>query len=240
MRRSPVKQNGVGLIAILLIVLVIGGLVAAGSYIGYRVSQQLLAHMTLKEQPITVGLPETLSVTTIVENTIDIGLDGYISTSVPFAEDLQIPFVGQYDVDIEIDAQIPVQFEVVYEGVIPVDTMAEITAKTEIDFGNVKKLRNLEIETAIPMKFDLPVSLRVPVNDTIRFHYKGPIVVYADERLDVRLEDEFPVSLLVQQVVSTPIKSALELKAAIPQIPVKAEIRHANLDLRVSTLKLEY
>ena len=105
MRRSPVKQNGVGLIAILLIVLVIGGLVAAGSYIGYRVSQQLLAHMTLKEQPITVGLPETLSVTTSVENTIDIGLDGYISTSVPFAEDLQIPFVGQYDVDIEIDTQ---------------------------------------------------------------------------------------------------------------------------------------
>jgi hypothetical protein len=210
-----------------------------GGYAGFQVSQKLLAHLTLENQDMKVMLPERLQVTADVSNIASIGLDGYISTTVPFSEDVVVPFVGEYDVDIEIDTQIPVNFEVIYEGVIPVDTMAAITAKTEIDFGNVKKLRTLEIQTEIPMQFDLPVSLLVPVNQSIRFYYKGPIVVYADEALNVHIETEFPVSLLVQQTINTPIRSAIRLDAAVPQELVNVTITDADLNLRVNTLKLE-
>lgn len=232
-------QRGIGLVPLLLIVLLLVGLCVVGGYAGFQVSQKLLAHLTLENQDMKVMLPERLQVTADVSNIASIGLDGYINTTVPFSEDVVVPFVGEYDVDIEIDTQIPVNFEVIYEGVIPVDTMAAIMAKTEIDFGNVKKLRNLEIQTEIPMQFDLPVSLRVPVNQSIRFYYKGPIVVYADEELNVHIETEFPVSLLVQQTINTPIRSAIILDAEVPRELVNVTITEAELDLRVSTLRLE-
>lgn len=224
---------GGGLTAVLAICVV-------GAILGLQIAKELVLVLRIEDQPLTVRLPtERLPVQAEVENVVTIDLDGIIETVVPFGEDLRIPFKGEYDFDIEIDTMVPVEFEVSYKGTVPVDTMADISAITSIDFGNVKKLRNLEFETAIPMKFDLPVDLNVPVKDFIRFRYKGPIKVYADEELNVRLDTEFPVALRVTQTVTTPIRSTIQMDARFADATLNAEITEADIRPRLSTLKLE-
>ena len=224
-----------GLLLLLPLTLII---IIAGTWAGTQLFQFGLIKLTLSEQDIKVRLPPQLNASMESTRPLDIQLNGDISTVVPFKEVLDVPFKGEYPVNVKLDANIPVAFEVVYEGIIPVDTMAAITATTEINFGNVKKLRNLKISTSIPMKFDLPVNLRVPVKDNIRFNYNGPITVYADEMLQLPVDTIIETTINVDQRVSTPVTSRLNLVAELPQEEVSATIVHSELNLRPATLQL--
>lgn len=224
--------------ALLLLVPLTLAIIIACAWVGTQLFQFGLIKLTLHEQNMKVRFPPQLNASLETTRPLDIQLDGDISTVVPFKEVLEVPFKGEFPVNVKLDANIPVAFEVVYEGIIPVDTMAAITATTEINFGNVKKLRNLRISTSIPMKFDLPVNLRVPVKDNIRFNYHGPITVFADEMLKLPVDTIIETTIKVDQRVSTPVTSRLNLAAELPQTEVSATITHSELNLRPATLQL--
>lgn len=212
--------------------------IAAGLAGAYLVTH-LLIHLNLDNQDMQVTLPSNIVASLQPTEQLEVQLIGDISTVVPFNENLAVPLKGNYAVDVELKEDIPVAFDVVYEGVIPVDTMASLTAKTEIDFGNVKQLRNLEIQTEVPMQFEMPVKLNVPVRDSIVFDYSGPITVIADEMLTLAVNTEFEPTIYVDQRIRKSVIKPIGVAAELPPESVSATITEATLNVRPTTLRLE-
>ncbi|MGB1579952.1 MAG: hypothetical protein ACPHER_00425, partial [Nevskiales bacterium] len=105
----------------------LGGLVviAGCAFAGYYLITNLYLGLALKDQPGSVYLPIEFDATASITNNMDIVMDGVIEAQVPFKQTLSLPLKGRYKADVEIDAPVPVKFDVVYDGTIPVDTIAD-------------------------------------------------------------------------------------------------------------------
>lgn len=236
--KSPHLEYG-GILPWLAGGILLVGAVIVGGFLGFWLYVNLWFGLTITDQPLAITLPETLKVDTEVTNVLDIVMQGDIRAEVPFDQELQVPLRGEYDIDIQLDTLVPVEFEVIYEGIIPVDTFADIEARTTLDFKTIKQYRNLPIKARLPLKFDLPVTLRVPVKDNLRFTYNGPIKAILNQNLKTRLKTTLKTVLPVNQTVSAPVTRRFGLNLHLPQEPVRAIINHSDLAVDLDTLKLE-
>lgn len=234
---APTQRGGV--LAWLLGGLLLLGTVVIGGAIGYWLFLNLLVGLTISEQPLAIGLPPELVVQAEVTNVVDIQLAGIIRAQVPFDEQITVPMKGEYDLEVAMDAQVPLEFTITYNGILPIDTYADITARTDLNFRTLKQFRNILIKARIPLKLNLPVSLTVPVKETIRFQYQGPLTVVADDALHTRVNTVLSTALAVDQQVSTPITGRFGLRLHLPQEPIKAVINHSDLNIDPATLRLE-
>jgi hypothetical protein len=214
-------------------------LVAVGAAFGYWAYLRLVVGFTLSDQKTTLLLPETLDVGAKVNRPLSIGMNGLIHANVPLNNDLVIPLRGTYDVDINLKAQIPVEFVIVYQGFIPVSSVASVVAVTDFNFQSVKNLRNLTFGARLPMRFHLPVTLRVPVHQTIDFDYHGPLTVHLNQDLHTHVISAIPATLRVNQTISTPVLGSVELRAQLSKDPLKLIINHADLRLNLDSLRLQ-
>ena len=233
LRLQPAHGQDGGLVLGALGLLFLAGVLVAGALIGYWVVLHVLAGLTLSEQKLTLRLPETMDVTAKVHKPLAIGMNGMISAVVPINNDVVIPFRGDFDLDVVLKAQIPVQFEIVYQGYLPIDSMANIVATTDFNFQSVKNLQNLSFRARLPMKMRLPVTLRVPVKQTITLDYHGPLKVHANQDLKSHLVSTIPARLRVDQTIVTPVLGSIQLHAELPRDPIKLVINHADLRLRL-------
>lgn len=233
LRLQPARTQGGGLVLGLLGLLVLAAALVTGALIGYWVVLHVLLGLSLDQQKTTIRLPESMDVTARVHKPLAIGMNGVISAVVPINNDLVIPFRGDYDLDVVLKAQIPVQFEIVYQGYLPIDSMADIVATTDFNFQSVKNLQNLSFRAKLPMKMRLPVTLRVPVKQTITLDYHGPLKVHANQDLKSHLVSTIPAKLRVDQTIVTPVLGSIQLHTMLPQDSIKLVINHADLKLRL-------
>ena len=236
--RSILPRQRGGVLAWLLTVLLLLALVAGGAALGYWAFMHLIVGFTLTNQQGSILLPRTLDITAKVSKPLAIGMNGVISAKVPINNDVDIPFKGDYDLDVVLKAQVPVEFELVYQGFIPVDSVASILATTDFNFQSVKNLRNLTFAAKLPMKMRLPVTLRVPVKQVITLDYHGPLRVHANQVLHSHLTSAVPAQLRVNQTITTPVLGSIQLHADLQQSPLKLVINHADLRMRLDTLQL--
>lgn len=212
--------------------IVLVGALAVGAAVGYWLFMNLVINITLKDQPIAIGLPESTRAVAEVTNVLDITLQGEIVTAVPFNEDITIPLKGRYDFHVQMSPTVPVHFTVVYDGIIPVDTMATVQAQTDFNYKTVKTIRNLEFTTRLPLEFKLPVHLEIPVDETIKLKYEGPISATIHEELETRVETTLHATLPVNQTISSPVTAAIPLRVHLPQHPVPAILNAVEIALR--------
>lgn len=238
MIRPPLHEHG-GILPWLLGGGLVLGTIVVGGALGFWLYLNLLVGLTLRDQPVLLSLPPTLEVGAEVTNIVEIDLDGVIHAKVPFNQQIEVPFRGEYVLDVVIDAEVPVAFTVTYNGLLPVDTFATINARTTLNFRTLKQFRNLKIQATLPLKMKIPVQLTVPVKDTIHFVYNGPLTVIADQTLTTRVDTVLNTTLAVDQKVSTPIKGRFGLRMHLPQEPVAAIINHSDLVIDPTTLRLK-
>lgn len=215
------------------------GIVIIGGLIGYWVFMNVAARLVLADQPLTIRLPEQENVTLRTNYKIDVLMKGVIHAQVPLVQTLDLPVDGTYDTIVDLDTKVPLETVITYEGVIPVDSMADIEAKAPVNFQNVKKYKNLHFKAKLPLKLNLPVKLVVPVKQVIPLKYKGPLRVTIKHVIKAPVGTTLNTALKVNQTFGVPVTSSLPLRATLPQHPVKATIVDADLNLDLSTLRLE-
>ena len=213
--------------------------IIAGAAAGYYLFTNLYLGLSLNKQPGSVYLPIEFDATASITNNMDIIMDGVIEAQVPFKQTLNLPLQGRYKADVEIDAPVPVKFDVVYDGTIPVDTIADITARANFNFQDVKTYRELEFQAKLPMKMALPVKLTAPVDTTIDFKYKGPLVMGLNQTIQADVDTTLDTRLAVNQTVSTPVNAAIPLHIYAPSKPINVFLSAPQLRLDISKLKLE-
>lgn len=214
------------------------GAIVAGAFIGYWIFMQLTFSISLKNQPMAITLPLDFDVTAHVEEELDILMNGVIHAQVPFQQSLTLPLKGRYRSDVLLDAKVPVKFDVQYDGVIPVDTEADIEIVTDFNYMGAKTLRNLNIKAKLPMQFSLPVQLTAPVDQTIDLRYEGPLVMNLDQTIRTEVDTIINTSLAVNQRVRAPVIAKILMKTNGPPRPIRAIVQEATIDGRVSGIGL--
>lgn len=214
-------------------------LVVAGGALGVWIYANLIFGFTLTDQPGMVQFPPTTRVNAEATNKIKIQLNGYIDAKVPFKQVLSLPLHGKYDAIASFDITVPVEFTIRYKGVIPVDTMATIHGVTDFNYQKVKRLRNVAFSAQIPLKFEQPISLVVPVKTNLRLVYRGPLGVFFNQTISAPVDTVLNTRLLAVRDITTPILARFGLNVHWPNTPVLVIIKHSDLRLRLNTLRLE-
>ncbi len=215
---------------------VLAGALIGGVVVALWLYTHVVVHIQIRDQPLGVMLPDEFNAIAKVTNDLEVAMDGQISTSVPFQQDLTVPFRGRYDFDVDMRADVPVAFEVVYDGILPIDTAADVTIRTGINYKNLKSLRNLVIETSLPLKFPLPVKLNIPVKDTIDLRYTGPLSADINQDVQTRVDTVLKTRLPINQTITTPVTAALPLTVYPRHEQVRLILSRMDIALRPSTM----
>jgi len=218
----------------------LGGLsaIVVGAFVGYWIFMHLTFSISLGDQPMAITLPQDFNVTASVEEELDILMNGVIHAQVPFQQELTLPLKGRYRSHVVLDAKVPVKFDVQYDGVIPVDTEADIEIVTDFNYMGAKTLRNLHIKAKLPMQFSLPVQLTAPVDQTIDLKYEGPLVMNLDQRITTEVDTVINTSLAVNQKVSAPVIAKIQMKTNGPPRPIRAIVKETTIGGHVSGIGL--
>lgn len=214
----------------------LGGALIVGVFAALWLYTHVVIHIRIQDQPLGVMLPDKFSATATVSNELQVAMKGQISTEVPFKQDLTVPFRGRYDFDVNMQARVPVAFNVDYDGILPIDTAADVTIRTSINYKNLKSLRNLVIETSLPLKFPLPVKLNIPVSDTIDLNYSGPLSADINQDVKTHVDTVLKTRLPVDQTITTPVTAALPLTVYPRNEQVRLILSRMDIALRPSSM----
>ena len=231
-RRRPLLR-----LLLLGVVVVVG--VGIGAVAGFVIASRIVVGLTLADQKAALTFPDSLSVDVAVTNILDVVLDGTIDASVPVDQEVTLPLKGRYRTELDLSTPVDINMNIVYDGLIPVNTHADITARAPFNFEDVRTFRGIVFNARIPMNLQLPVRFEVPVNQTIDFRYKGEVVAGLDNVVEVPLRTVIDTSLDVNERVSTPVSSTFGMRMRMPDDPQRVIIDHADLRLPLSTLRLE-
>lgn len=213
--------------------LVLGGtglvVVVVGAAVGFWIFMRLGFELTVSDQPMAVTLPERFDISARIADELDILMSGVITAQVPFQQELTLPLKGRYRSQVSMRADVPVRFDVVYDGIIPVDTVADIRIRTDFDYMAAKTLRNLDIEAKLPMTFSLPVQLTAPVDDTIALNYEGPLVMNLDQTITTEVDTIINTRLDVHQRVSAPVIADIPMQTIGPAQPLRTRITRMTI-----------
>lgn len=214
-------------------------LVVVGGVIGMWLYVHLIFGLSLHNQPGLVRFPPTTHAFAMAKNKIKIALNGYIEAAVPFKQTLELPLHGNYDTDIRFDFVAPVEFTIRYRGVMPVNSMATIHGVTDFNYQKVKRLRNVAFTAQIPLKFEQPIALTVPVKAKLHLVYHGPLKVDFDQTVTATVDTVLHTRLLATRDITTPILARFGLNVHWPAAAIPIIIQNADLHLRLNTLRLE-
>jgi hypothetical protein len=214
------------------------GLVVAGALLGSWLYAHLVIGLTITDQPGEVLFPAQTLVSAKAQNKIKIKLNGYIDARVPFKQKLDLPLKGNYKTIASFDTVVPVQFTIHYKGVIPVDSIATIHGITDFNYEKVKRLRNVPFSAQIPLKFEQPVTLTVPVKANLHLVYHGPLGMYVDQTVSAPVDTVLKTRLLAVKEITTPILARFGLRVYWPDAPVPVIIKRSDLHFNLDTLQL--
>ena len=226
---------------LLLILLTLGGLalvLVGGVALGFFIYSRLIFGFSLKDQPAMIKLPATFDARAQATNNVTIQLNGFIDATVPFKQTLQLPVEGDYDTDIVLDTVVPLQFTIVYKGLIPVDTIADIHGRTDFLYQNVKRLRNVAFAAKIPLKFDQPVSFTVPVDAKVHLVYRGPLRLKLNQTIAAPVDTVLHTRIKAVREINTPILARFGLRVQAPTEAIPAFLTQSDLRIRLDSLRL--
>ncbi len=210
--------------------------VVCGVLVAWWVYFHIVIDIAIRDQKMGVTLPESIRGIAEITNVLEVAMKGEISTEVPFNQELTVPLQGRYDLDVELRAKVPLKFDVTYNGILPIDTQADVTIRTGINYKNLKSLRNLDIQTTIPLKFPLPVNLNVPIDQVIDLEYVGPLTADLDDELKTVVNTTLKARLPINQTVRTPVTARLPLTLFPQQDQVRAILTRLDVKLRPSSM----
>lgn len=220
-----------GACLVLLLVLVGGAL----GFLGYT---RLVLGLTLNDQPVLLRLPEQLDARVRALNKVTVGLDGDVSARVPLRQSFAVPLRGTYEADVAFDADIPLRTVIHYQGMVPVDTVVALASDTGLVF-NKRWLPKFPVRTNVPLRFNFPVNLTVPLDTRIRLAYRGPVRFSFNQTLTVPIDTVLRTRFHLDRDAEAPVQADFTLRTYLPQTPVAAVIRHADLRLRPESLSFQ-
>lgn len=226
MRRRHWLMAGLGLMVLVL----------AGGVIGFVGYTRLAFGLTLRDQLVLLQLPPALEARVRAVNKVMVRLDGDVEASVPLKQRFAVPLRGSYEADVAFDVEVPLRTTIRYEGMVPIDTVAQLSGSTGLVVDRAW-LPKFPLRARVPLRFDFPIALAVPLDTRIRLAYRGPIRFSLDQMVTVPIDTVLKTRMHLARDAEAPVQAAFRLRAELPQTPVPLQIRHAELAVPLQALR---
>ncbi len=228
MRKLHILMLGLGLVA----------LIALGGSLGFWLYRSLFVVLQLKDQPAQVLLPQQLDAQGNITNIVKIRLDGNLAVEVPVNQNFAIPLHYDANSNIEMQADVPVRFNLKVNQTVAIKSYTDIDATTDLIYQS-RFLPTLPIKLRLPLEFDLPIALNVPVDSHVKFDYNGPMRLQFNHTTHATLKETLHSVIPVHRDIAAPMYSELKLQIFPPQTPLPIIIRDSTLHFPARALTLE-
>lgn len=221
-----------------LAAVVVVALVLLGGVLGFLLYTHLALGIPLRDQAGLLRLPPVMQVRAKATNTVAIRLNGMIDATVPFKQTVQLPLNDSYPAQMVLDTVVPLRFTIHYQGRIPIHAEADVEGTTDLVLHR-RFLPKFHLHTKVPLDFEVPVSLSVPVDTPLHLVYRGPIRFAINQTLNVPMDTELRTRFRVDRDVQAPILASFGLRVEPPAAPVPIVVRQADLKLSLSGLHVQ-
>lgn len=216
--------------ALLLLIMLGGGL-------GFLAYTRLALGLHLRQQAVLLGLPARISAEVRALDPARVGLNGDVSARIPLRQTFMVPLRGNYEAHVAFDAEVPLKTVIHYQGTVAVETTASLAGSTGLVLDK-SWLPRFPLRAQVPLRFDLPVSLAVPVDTRIRLAYRGPLRFSLDQRLAVPVDTVLRTRFPLARDAEAPVRTAFRLRA-VPPASVPVIIEEARLELPLAGVRLQ-
>ncbi len=213
-------------------------LVVVGGALGFLAYARLALGLSLQHQAVLLGLPPEILVKVKALNQVRVRLDGEVSASMPLRQTFTLPMHGSYAAEAAFDAEIPLHTVLHYRGVVPVATTVDLAGSTGLVVDK-SWLPKFPLRAKVPLRFDFPVDLVVPLDTRMRLSYRGPVRFRLDQSLAVPVDTVINTRFHLARDAEAPVRTAFRLRAR-PPATLPVVIEQAALNVPLSAVRLQH
>lgn len=190
-----------------------------GSMLGFWLYGQFALGVNLVNQHGWMQLPKNMQANVAATNTFAIHMDGDVSFKAPIKQDMNIDLLGNYPANIKLDTNVPLEFNLSYQGEVAVDTFTDVETTTALVAPHLPKL---PLTLRIPLKFKVPINMNVPVKTNLRFVYDGPVRIGLNQRINLPIDMILDSKIPIDREVNVPLLTSfnVELDTGSKPVPV--------------------
>lgn len=227
---TPRRVVGLSLMVVLTCLL--------GGGLGVLIYLRLVVDLDVSQQRIWLHLPDGLRAQADINDPIPVRIDGMVSATVPIDQTFQLPLSGSYVAQAAFNADIPLKTSVTYKGSIPIRAFADLRGSTALVVDS-RFLPKFDLMARVPLNFDLPVTLTVPIETRIPFVYRGPLRFTLSQTLAVPIHTVVKTTFPLHREAQAPVLARIGLQVHAPAAAIPLMIEHAVLRLPLSQMSLQ-
>jgi len=229
MTLTPRRAAGLSLMVVLTCLL--------GGALGVLLYLRLVVNLDVSQQPLWLRLPEGLRAQADIRDPVPIRIDGMVSASVPINQTFQLPLRGTYVAQVAFNTSIPLKTRVTYTGSIPIRAVADLRGSTALVVDS-RFLPEFDLLARVPLNFDLPVTLTVPIDTRIALAYRGPLSFTLKQDLALPIRTVVQTRFPLHRDAQAPVLARVGLQVQAPAAAIPLIIEQARLSLPLSHLAL--
>lgn len=209
-----------------------------GGGLGVLIYLRLVVDLDVSQQRILLRLPDGLRVQADISDPVPVRIDGMVTATVPIDQTLQLPLSGSYVAQVAFNADIPLKTSVTYKGSIPVRAFADLRGSTAL-VADSRFVPKFELMARVPLNFDLPVTLTVPIDTRIALAYRGPLSFTLNQSLAVPIRTVVHARFPLHREAQAPVLARIGMQVHAPTAAIPLVIERATLSVPLSQLSLQ-
>lgn len=230
MTLTPRRAIGLSLMVVLTCLL--------GGGLGVLIYLRLVVDLDVSQQRILLRLPDGLRVLADISDPVPVRMDGMVTATVPIDQTFQLPLSGRYVAQVAFNTDIPLKTSVTYKGSIPVRAFADLRGSTALVVDS-RFVPKFELMARVPLNFDLPVTLTVPIDTRIALAYRGPLSFTLNQSLAVPIRTVVHARFPLHREAQAPVLARIGMQVHAPTAAIPLVIERATLSLPLSRLSLQ-
>ena len=209
-----------------------------GGGLGVLIYLLLAVDLDVSQQRILLRLPDGLRALADISDPVPVRMDGMVTATVPIDQTFQLPLSGSYVAQVAFNTDIPLKTRVNYKGSIPVRAFADLRGSTAL-VADSRFLPKFDLMARVPLNFDLPVTLTVPIDTRIALAYRGPLSFTLNQSLAVPIRTVVHARFPLHREAQAPVLARIGMQVHAPTAAIPLVIERATLSLPLSQLSLQ-
>lgn len=227
---TPRRVIGLSLMVVLTCLL--------GGGLGVLIYLRLVVDLDVSQQRILLRLPDGLRALADISDPVPVRMDGMVTATVPIDQTFQLPLSGRHVAQVAFNTDIPLKTSVTYKGSIPVRAFADLRGSTALVVDS-RFLPKFDLMARVPLNFDLPVTLTVPIDTRIALAYRGPLSFTLNQSLAVPIRTVVHARFPLHREAQAPVLARVVMQVHAPTAAIPLVIEQATLSLPLSQLSLQ-
>lgn len=209
-----------------------------GGGLGVLMYLRVVVGMDVSQQRILMRLPASFRALVDIKDPVPIQINGLVNASVPIDQVFQLPLKSSYVAQVAFNTHIPLKTTVTYRGSIPIRAFADLRGSTAL-VADSRLLPKFDLMARVPLNFDLPMTLTVPIDTQVALAYRGPLQFSLNQQLAVPVRTIVNAQFHLHREAQAPVLANIGLLVHAPTAAIPVFIEQAGLSLSLHQLSLQ-